>query len=183
MVISGILYKYLRMASIKLNNLSKAKTKSTSGPSYTYIDLYLDLQYDKIPNVINANQNKSVDNDRDLRIAPDEYAIKNSLINLFNTHPGQRILLPEYGCNLNRYVFQPCTTITANTLGVEIEQTIIRWEPRVELTKINVLADPANNQFIVEINVVVPSLNFKGVNLAGVVTNEGFREANTSEYI
>ena len=183
MVISVLLYKYLRMASIKLDNLAKTKTKALSGPTYTYTDLYLDLQYDKVPNAIGIGNTEygNIDNNRDLRIAPDELAIKNSLINLFNTQPGQRILIPRYGCNLMGYVFEQITLPNADALGRTLEEAIKVWEPRVTLNRLNVMGDPENNQYNVTIKITIPSLSQRQVSFTGILASGGFTETNNNK--
>ena len=173
------------MSSIKLDNLAKKELTNKKNDAlfenYTYIDLHLDLQSDKMPNVLGVMS--EVDNSRDLRISPDEDAIKNSLINLFNTRPGQRILIPDYGTNLLGYVFEKITVINAKALGLELEQAIKKWEPRVRVNKINVLADPDNHEFRVFIEVLVPTLSRKNISLTGVMSQEGFTETNSSRFI
>jgi phage baseplate assembly protein W len=173
------------MSSIKLDNLSKTNRKINdreayydSIKDYTYVDIYLDLQSDKIPDV-----NGQADNNRDLRVAPDELAIKNSLINLFNTRPGERILIPTYGVNLLGYVFENVTVTTARALGLQVQHAIEKWERRVRVNKIKVLADPDNNEYRMTVEVIIPQLTNTSVSFTGILSNEGFTETNNSEFI
>ena len=175
------------MSSIKLNNLAKKKTsnerRNDSFEDYTYVDIHLDLQDDVLPNIMYLEGDNQTYNKRDIRISPDEEAIKNSLVNLFNTRPGQRILIPDYGTNLLGYVFEGITVINAKALGLELEQAIKRWEPRVRVLHINVLADPDNNEFHVSVEVAIPTLSRKNISFTGILSQEGFTETNTSRFI
>lgn len=167
------------MASIKFNNLAKPKNADIASTSYTYVDIHLDLEYDKVANVgVDAQ-----DLNRDLRVSPDEFAIRNSLINLFNTRPGQRILLPKYGVNLDGYLFEPITKMSAEVLGDTLLQAIQTWEPRVTVKKIKVIAEPDNHQYSLVIIVEIPSLRYKSATLFGTISNEGFTETNNSAFI
>lgn len=173
------------MGSLKLLNLAKSKASNVNGVEYTYVDIHLDLTDSDILDKLSVfpDPDNDVDNRRDLKISPDEYAIKNSLINLFNTLPGQRILIPQYGCDLHGYLFESVSVTTAKLLGNTIKRAIEQWEPRVDIENINVLADPDNNQYQVTISVIVPALSQTQVNFTGIFSDEGFRETQRSQYI
>lgn len=168
------------MASIKLNNISKEKNKSTIVNDFTYTDITLDLQYD-ISN--NANLVDQQQLNRDLRVSPDEFAIRNSLINLFNTRRGQRILLPRYGVDLDGWLFEAVSKTTGEVLGDLLLDAIETWEPRVTVKKVKVIAEAEKNQYSIIISIGIPSLKYKTTTIFGTLTNEGFRETNNSEFI
>ena len=67
------------MASIKFDNLKK--NSSLINQDYTYSDLHYDI-------VMDGKQ-------RDIVLDYDDQAIKNSLIRIFNTIPGERFLFPK----------------------------------------------------------------------------------------
>lgn len=163
------------MGSVNLTSLKKKRNSLSSKP-YTYVDLSLDLE----PNIINYELSKLGDNYtenyRDVKVSYDEFAIRNSLINIFNTIPGQRILLPLFGCNLIGYVFKPVTELIGRQIGSEILRAIELWEPRVDVNNINVVGDPDVHQYDIEISLTIPLLKIK-TNLTGVLSREGFRES------
>ena len=147
--------------------------------SYTYVDIHFDLEYDKVAHL----GVKAQELNRDLRISPDEYAIRNSLVNLFNTRPGQRILLPRYGVNLDGYLFEQVSKTAAEILGDTLLNAIQTWETRVTVKKIKVIAEPDNHQYSLIIIVEIPSLKYKASTIFGTIGNEGFRETNNSAFI
>lgn len=102
----------------------------------------------------------------DLIFDYDRSAIKNSLRNLFNTLPGQRFLFPKYGCNLQKYLFEPINETTAYLIGQDISMSIADYEPRVELKKCKVIAIPEENTYDVtlELNILLTTsdLTLKG---------------------
>ena len=75
------------MASINFNVFKKPEVTTNK---YLYSDLHLDFT-----NPIN----------NDVKADYDMSAIKNSVVTLFNTLPGQNLLNPEYGLNLMQYIF------------------------------------------------------------------------------
>jgi hypothetical protein len=168
------------MNALKFDNLKKPRPKGNVFSDYTYVDIHLDLEYDRNGPIINKEDEST---NRDLRISPDEHAIKNSLVNLFNTRPGQRILLPEYGTDLMGMLFESVSQFKGKALGNHILYAIEKWEKRVTVIKVKVIAQPEEHQYSLVIAVSIPSLGNKQTNLTGVITNEGFSETNSSEYI
>jgi phage baseplate assembly protein W len=163
------------MGSLYLKNFEKKKNSLSSKP-YTYVDLSLDLK----PKLLNYELAKTGDNYkenyRDIEVSYDEEAIKNSLINIFSTIPGQRVLLPLFGCNLIGYVFQPITEATGQQIGNEILRAIDLWEPRVTVDKVKVVGNPDTHEYKVDVSVTIPNLKIR-TNLTGVLSRGGFVES------
>jgi phage baseplate assembly protein W len=60
-------------------------------------------------------------------------AIRQSLLLLLSTIPGERVMRPDYGCPLHRLVFSPADATTAGLAIHYVRQAIRRFEPRVEI--------------------------------------------------
>lgn len=142
------------MANIKLNTLAKPKTIANK-PQFTYSDVEVDFTF----NQLKQSQLYSNLFENDLRGSYDLGAIKNSIINIFTSFPGDKILNPEFGLNLNQFLFLPCTIDTAEAIGNQIRTQLIKQEPRVQAKEINVYADPDNDQYIMTIVLEVPFIN------------------------
>ena len=67
-----------------------------------------------------------------------EIDIKESLEILLNTNPGERIMLPEYGCELQKYVFDVISNTRLHYLKNSIKTAIVRYEPRILVNNITV---------------------------------------------
>ncbi len=72
-----------------------------------------------------------------------EAAIRQSVLLLLATIPGERIMRPDYGCDLHRLIFSPADDTTAGLAIHYVRQAIERWEPRIELIDID--AQPADD--------------------------------------
>jgi len=96
---------------------------------------------------------------RDILVDTDLDAIKNSISNLFNTIPGQKLLSPNYGLSLKQYLFEPVTTSTANMIGETILNGITRFEPRVVVDKIKVSGNSDDKQYTITLIIRVPLLS------------------------
>jgi len=68
-------------------------------------------------------------------------AVRQSILLLLSTMPGERIMRPEYGCNLHRLVFEPNDATTAGLAIHYVREAIERWEPRAEILHLD--AEPA----------------------------------------
>jgi uncharacterized protein len=62
--------------------------------------------------------------------------IEQSLLILFSTNPGDRLLLPTYGCDVQRFLFQSVDVTTLTELKDTLSTAILNWEPRIRLNGI-----------------------------------------------
>jgi uncharacterized protein len=64
-------------------------------------------------------------------------SVRQALMLLLSTAPGERVMRPDYGCPLHRLVFQPLDETTGGLAIHYVEQAVRRWEPRVELLAVD----------------------------------------------
>jgi len=140
--------------AIKIKNLEKI-SNTYAETRFVYKDLALDLSLTKIE----APGYDLPIPGSDIQASFDIGAIRNSLQNLFGTYPGQRFLFPEYGLNLQPWLFSPLTESNGNSLGLEIFSTIARWETRISVKNVYVTVDPDNYQYIINIIMDIPAFN------------------------
>ena len=91
----------------------------------------------------------------------DVVAIQNSLHNIFTWIPGERILLPEFGSNLRKLLYEGITDFNVERIISEIRSSVSEWEPRVEIQKIvNVSTDDDTDDNTVHLEVLykIPGL-------------------------
>lgn len=79
----------------------------------------------------------------------DEAAIKQSLKNLLFTSNYERPFHPEIGSQLRKLLFEPISPLLQGMLEAEITNTVLNFEPRVKLLKVEVRLNPDNNLVIV----------------------------------
>ena len=96
---------------------------------------------------------------RDITVSQDVYAVQNSISNIFTFNKGERIIQPEFGNNLNKYLYEPINELTSKKLGTELLNVIERWEPRVTIENINVIPFPDENTYKIDIKYTIPSLS------------------------
>ena len=110
----------------------------------------------------------------DIRDSKDEAAIQNSISNIFNTNPGEKLLDPEFGLALKRYLFDPLSEDIAQNIGQTIMTGLARYEPRVLINSITVIPDFDQNQYIITLYISIPVLNISDAQYNGELNTEGF---------
>jgi phage baseplate assembly protein W len=63
----------------------------------------------------------------------EEADIASSLEILLTTAPGERTMVPQYGCNLDELVFESLDTRMKTLMADKVESAILYHEPRIEL--------------------------------------------------
>jgi phage baseplate assembly protein W len=140
--------------AIKIANLEEI-SEQYKQQAYYYKDLHLDFMKD---GTFSSVLVKKTDGN-DVKVDYDEVAIRNSLINLFNTKPGQRFLFPLYGLDLSSYVFEAVNDVNGQIIGEKVVRCIKNFEPRVTLKRCNIIALPDDNQYEITIILEIPILN------------------------
>ncbi|CAQ84197.1 MULTISPECIES: GPW/gp25 family protein [Photorhabdus] len=64
--------------------------------------------------------------------------VRQSMKILFLTEPGERIMREDYGCGLNDYMFENISDELLSEIQTRIEERVLRYEPRAEITDIQV---------------------------------------------
>jgi phage baseplate assembly protein W len=71
----------------------------------------------------------------------DDTDIHQSLWVLFSTSLGERVMLPQYGCQIWSMVFRAINTTLITQLADMVSQAILYWEPRIDVVDISVTPD------------------------------------------
>jgi len=86
--------------------------------------------------------------------------IRQSLQILLSTRPGERVMQPDYGCGIYRYVFEMMDSNLEANLRDEIRQAILFFEPRIRLDRLTVeIMDAMEGRLNVEIAYTIRATN------------------------
>lgn len=71
--------------------------------------------------------------------------VRQSIEVIFDTEPGERVMLPNFGCGLRRFLMEPNSPATRTAIRQEIGDSLRRWEPRIQVSEVDVAPgdDPA----------------------------------------
>jgi phage baseplate assembly protein W len=57
---------------------------------------------------------------------------------ILSTRPGERVMRPTFGCRASELLFEPSSATTTSLLQGYILDALRMWEPRIEVTRVNV---------------------------------------------
>jgi phage baseplate assembly protein W len=69
-------------------------------------------------------------------------SIRQAIMLLLSTTPGERLMRPAYGSQLHRLLFAINDQTTAGLAIHYVRQALEQWEPRIEIIGIDAAADP-----------------------------------------
>ena len=87
----------------------------------------------------------------DLIALKNETAIARSIRNIVFTIPGEKIFNENFGSKVSKVLFENVDDISASIIQDEIENSILNYEPRVELIEVKTDPDYDNNEYNVTI--------------------------------
>lgn len=73
-----------------------------------------------------------------------EAEIEQAIQVILGTAPGQRVMRPQFGCRIHELVFAPNNSATAGMAARYVGEALGRWEPRIEVQRVQARPDPAN---------------------------------------
>jgi hypothetical protein len=77
--------------------------------------------------------------------------IRQSVSTILDTEPGERVMLPAFGCGLRRYLMEPNTLTTRTAMEADIRSALETWEPRIRL--VNVAVTPSEDPYLVWVDI------------------------------
>ncbi len=106
--------------------------------------------------------------------------IEQSLDILLSTSLGERVMQPEYGCDLKDYLFEPLNSSVIGYLKDRVENAILYYEPRIVVENIEVTAqdsiDLIEGNFTISLDYIIPETNSRFNYVFDFYKNEALRE-------
>jgi hypothetical protein len=95
-----------------------------------------------------------------LALAREERSIRESIMLIVGTARGERVMRPTFGCGLHDLVYEPNDSMTAARASLEIRESLIDWEPRIEVLDVQAGADPVEpEKLLINLDYRVRSTN------------------------
>lgn len=73
-----------------------------------------------------------------LATVADDANIRRSIRLILFTVPGERLMRPDFGCEIHSLIFHPCNDQTAATAERYVREALQMWEPRIEVIDVAV---------------------------------------------
>ncbi|MDM0047918.1 GPW/gp25 family protein [Variovorax sp. J22R115] len=75
-----------------------------------------------------------------LAMSADDASVHDAIEIILSTRKGERVMRPEFGCDLGGLLFSPNDAATRATAAFETREALRIWEPRIELLDVRVSA-------------------------------------------
>jgi phage baseplate assembly protein W len=69
-------------------------------------------------------------------------SVRQAILLLLSTRPGERVMRPLYGCDLHQLIFAPNDGTTAGMAIHYVRQALQQWEPRVDILHLDAVRNP-----------------------------------------
>ena len=94
----------------------------------------------------------SVDAHGRIALARQERDIEEAIRIILLTPKGQRVMRPEFGCQVHDLIFAPNDATTAGLASYYVEEALGMWEPRIRVQEVAARPDPDDpGRLLVEI--------------------------------
>lgn len=77
-----------------------------------------------------------------IALARQERDIEEAIRIILLTPKGQRVMRPEFGCQIHDLMFAPNDATTAGLAAYYVEEALGMWEPRIHVKEVNARPDP-----------------------------------------
>jgi phage baseplate assembly protein W len=96
----------------------------------------------------------------DIELSETETDIQESIQIILGTAKGERIMRPEFGCDIHDHVYASATPATLNLIETSVREALVRWEPRIDIENITARTDDEDpNRILIEIEYYVRTTN------------------------
>ena len=76
------------------------------------------------------------------------------------TAPGERQMLPQFGCGIHAYVFAPLNTATRTAIIHHVRDALVQWEPRIDVIDVRADVSPeVSSLLLIRVDYRVRSTN------------------------
>ena len=94
-----------------------------------------------------------------LAFARGEQKIKESIMLILSTAKGERMMRPNFGCDLQRLAFEPNNTVTANLAAHYVEQALTLYEPRIQVDNVTIRNENKLGRLLIEMSYRIRATN------------------------
>jgi phage baseplate assembly protein W len=75
----------------------------------------------------------AIDGNKTVAVAYHEEKIKQSVFIILGTAKGERVMRPDFGCEIHERIFDVIDASTLTLIRSDIKEALVLWEPRIEV--------------------------------------------------
>jgi phage baseplate assembly protein W len=91
----------------------------------------------------------------DVAMAAYDEDVRQAILIILQTTPGERVMRPQFGAGLADLVFEPITTALIALVKHRVETALIQWEPRIDVESVTVTPSPPVGRLDVDVRYLV----------------------------
>ncbi|GGN94504.1 baseplate protein [Streptomyces albiflavescens] len=98
----------------------------------------------------------------DGRIAEAVYEedVRQAIVIILGTDPGERVMRPRFGAGLSTFVFEPMTAALTARIAEQVRNALTDWEPRIDVVSVEVMAqERAAGTLLIDVSYRVRATN------------------------
>lgn len=89
-----------------------------------------------------------------------EEDIKEAIYLILMTSKGERVMMSDFGCDLQNYIYDIPSSTYLNLLKIEILDALVKWEPRISEIEVEIdTKELINAKVIIKLKYLVRSTN------------------------
>ncbi len=101
-----------------------------------------------------------LDNNGKFILSKYEEDIKEAILIILKTEPGERVMEPEFGCSIYEYVFSTINISNLMLMEESVKKALLIYEPRIEVSQVKASPDYQENGLVlISIDYTVSSTN------------------------
>jgi phage baseplate assembly protein W len=92
--------------------------------------------------------------------AADDEDIRQAILLILQTAPGERVMLPTFGCRINELVFAAGNASSLSLAQLYVREALEQWEPRIQVAGVAASIDAAQPDcMLISVDYVVRDRN------------------------
>ena len=96
-----------------------------------------------------------------LQMADYEESVRQSILIILGTAKGERVMHPEFGCDIYNMVFEMKTATTAGRISQAVQDALLKLEPRIDVLDVQVNSefDGDGDRLVIDLRYEVRATN------------------------
>ncbi|WP_423223552.1 GPW/gp25 family protein [Candidatus Amarolinea aalborgensis] len=100
-----------------------------------------------------------IDKQGEIALVSREEDIRQAILVILGTSPGERVMRPDFGAGLKALVFEPINTATKALVKHRVEEALLLWEPRIDSVEITMADERSLGRLLLDIHYRVRATN------------------------
>jgi hypothetical protein len=88
-----------------------------------------------------------------------EESVRQAILVILGTAKGERVMRPDFGCGIHDLVFANVSAATIGRITQEVHEALLRLEPRIDVTQVDVRPGDTGNVLLIDIDYEVRATN------------------------